>query len=106
MSASPIQCPDVDTVVEATPVNHTIRQWCVRLLNDETHTVEFVVTLLMTIFNKDFDEAYHLTMQIHHLDAAIATVCSQERAELYLEQVQSMPEDARRGSLGCEIEPV
>lgn len=85
--------------------NHKIcPRWHVILLNDDYHSVQFVVLLLMKIFKKDFEEAKHITWMIHTSGRGIAETCSKERAGLYLEQIASMKEGPK-GALSAEIEP-
>lgn len=49
--------------------------------NDEFTTVEFVVTMLMTIFKYNEDNAVKLTSTIHHKGSAVAGVYCYEIAE-------------------------
>lgn len=65
-------------------------RWKVVLLNDDVTTFEFVIDLLVTLFRKDNTEAVRLTNEVHHKGAAIVTVTSLERGELYVEQVRSL----------------
>ena len=65
-------------------------RWKVILHNDPVTTFEFVTHLLVTVFQKDAIEAKSLTDEVHHTGSAIVTVCNQERAELYVEQVRSL----------------
>lgn len=82
-------------------------QWHVLLKNDDFHTFDFVIMVLMEVFKKDFDQALSITKEIHKSGAggaAIVTTCPKERAELYVEQVSSLKEGAK-GSIGCCMEP-
>ena len=82
-------------------------QWHVLLKNDDFHTFDFVIMVLIDIFKKDFDEAMKITKAIHKSGAggaAIVTTCPKERAELYVEQVSSLKE-GEKGSIGCCMEP-
>jgi ATP-dependent Clp protease adaptor protein ClpS len=83
--------------------------WKVILLNTDHHTFEWVVTLIMTIFNKNFDEAYELTMSIHKEGQCVAAVCHKEKAEMYIELVRGYGLDPNstgpHESLPCVIEP-
>ena len=56
----------------------------------EAAVIEFVIGLLVQLFHKPFPEAVQLTYEIHETGAAVATVTSFERAELYVEQVHSL----------------
>jgi ATP-dependent Clp protease adaptor protein ClpS len=76
--------------VRAEEETHLAPQWKVLLHNDDVTTFEFVVWLLRTLFHKDPEEALRLTLEVHETGAALVTVTSRERAELYLEQVHSL----------------
>ena len=65
-------------------------RWKVILHNDDVTTFEFVIELLVGIFRKEAEEAVRLTYEIHNTGAAMVTVTTQERAELYVEQVRSL----------------
>jgi ATP-dependent Clp protease adaptor protein ClpS len=64
--------------------------WKVLLHNDEVTTFEFVVGLLIRVFQKGPDEALRLTQEVHDTGSALITVTGFERAELYVEQVRSL----------------
>jgi ATP-dependent Clp protease adaptor protein ClpS len=89
-------------------VSH-LKMWHVILMNTDHHTFEFVVKLLMTIFNKDFDEACALTQAIHKQGQAICETTHKERAELLQEKVKGYGADPNmKGKpypLPCFIEP-
>ncbi len=74
---------EVDTDIEVA------RPWAVILHDDQVTTQEFVVWLLVALFGKGYDEANRLMLEVHYLGTAVVTVCAQERAELYVEQVRS-----------------
>ena len=65
-------------------------RWKVLLHNDEVTTFEFVVGLLVGLFQKEVEEALRLTQEVHDTGSALITVTSFERAELYVEQVRSL----------------
>ena len=78
--------------------------WHVILLNDDVHTFQFVIMVLVKIFRKEVNEAIKMTYEIHEKGQTIATTCSKERALLYQEQVVSVKE-GDKGALKCVIEP-
>ena len=65
-------------------------RWKVLLLNDDVTTFDFVLWILVTLFQKPAEEAVRLTWEIHRSGSALITVTSLERAELYVEQVASL----------------
>lgn len=68
----------------------TVPPYKVLLHNDDVTTFDFVIWLLITVFQKSADEAVNLTWTIHNTDLAIVCVTHKERAELYVEQVHSL----------------
>jgi ATP-dependent Clp protease adaptor protein ClpS len=78
--------------------------WNVIILNDDHHTYEFVMMVMIYIFRKTVEEAFDLTVKVDKEGQAIAATCSKERAELYLEQVAGMKE-GQLGAIGCVMEP-
>lgn len=51
------------------------------LLNDDYTPMDFVIQVLMEIFNKSVEEAHQLTMDIHEKGRGLAGVYSKEVAE-------------------------
>lgn len=98
-TAAPLLLPEAETTTKHCP------RWNVIILNDDHHSIEFVLGVVIQIFKKDFDEAIEIVKTAHETGRAICTTCSKERAELYLEQVSSLKEGAK-GAVGCEAEPV
>lgn len=85
------------------------KQWHVILLNDEEHTFQYVVDLLMKIFHYDLDKAFAIVIKIDQDGQAVVDTTSKERAELKQEQVHGMGPDflipASKGPITCVIEP-
>ena len=80
------------------------------ILNDEEHTFEYVIELLMTLFGHPLPAAEKLTLRIHTSGRAIVYTTHKEKAELKRDQVLACGADPRmsisKGPLGCYIEPV
>jgi len=57
------------------------KQWNVIIMNDDYTPMEFVVQLLIEIFNKDLEKATSITMQIHSEGSAVAGTYNYEVAE-------------------------
>lgn len=57
------------------------KQWRVILLNDDHTPMDFVIDLLMEIFDHTYDQAETIMLQIHELGAGIAGIYSFEIAE-------------------------
>ena len=64
------------------------------LLNDDYTTMEFVVNVLETIFQKTPAEAYRIMMQVHLNGKGIAGVYPWEVAETKVEALASMARHA------------
>ena len=79
--------------------------------NDEEHSYEYVIKLLMSTFNHPFEKAYNITWEVDHSGKGIAYTCHRELAELKCEQVlcygadPTMPQISK-GSIRATIEPV
>jgi ATP-dependent Clp protease adaptor protein ClpS len=78
------------------------------LLNDEEHSFEYVIELLMKLFSHAKPVAEALTWKIHKTGRAIVLTTHRELAELKREQVLSYGPDPRmsisKGPIGCVIE--
>jgi ATP-dependent Clp protease adaptor protein ClpS len=79
-------------------------RWKVILHNDDITTFEFVVALLVGVFQKETEEAVRLTQEVHDTGSALITVTGFERAELYVEQVHSLAR-AQGFPLAASMEP-
>jgi ATP-dependent Clp protease adaptor protein ClpS len=79
------------------------------ILNDEEHTVDYVIDLLMKLFGHPHSFAEELTWRIHYTGRAVVYTTHKEKAELKRDQVLSYGPDPRmdisKGPLGCYIEP-
>ena len=93
----------VTTETRRQPPYHVI------ILNDEEHTFEYVIELLVKLFGHALPAAKDLTWKIHTSGRAIVYTTHREKAELKREQVLSYGPDPRmsisKGPLGCYIEP-
>jgi ATP-dependent Clp protease adaptor protein ClpS len=94
---------ETDTERERQPPYHVV------ILNDEEHTFDYVIELLVKLFGHALPTAESLTLQIHNTGRAIVYTTHKELAELKREQVLAYGPDPRmpisKGPLGCYIEP-
>ena len=78
--------------------------------NDEEHTYEYVIELLMTLFAHPFEKAFQITDAVHHQGRGIAFTTHQELAELKRDQIHAAGADWRmdisKGPIRATIEPV
>jgi ATP-dependent Clp protease adaptor protein ClpS len=94
---------DRETRTERQPPYHVV------ILNDEEHTFDYVIELLIKLFGHSLPTAEELTLRIHTTGRAIVYTTHRECAELKREQVLAYGPDPRmeisKGPLGCYIEP-
>ena len=64
------------------------------LLNDDYTTMEFVMQILETLFQKSPAEAYRIMMQVHRNGRGLAGVYTFEVAETKAEQVAALASEA------------
>lgn len=78
--------------------------------NDEVHTYEYVIELLMDLFGHSFEKAFQITKEVDTVGKGIATTTHRELAELKVEQIMSAGADWRMsisdGPIRATIEPV
>jgi ATP-dependent Clp protease adaptor protein ClpS len=80
------------------------------LLNDDHHSMEFVVEVLCKVLGCPVERAMQFMLEAHTTGRAIIWTGTREVAELKAEQVQTCHETrasdgAQLGPLGCMIEP-
>jgi ATP-dependent Clp protease adaptor protein ClpS len=80
------------------------------LLNDDDHSMEFVVEVLCRVLGCPVERATQFMMEAHSTGRAIIWTGPREVAELKVEQIHTFPEVRQRdgmqlGPLGCDIEP-
>jgi ATP-dependent Clp protease adaptor protein ClpS len=102
VETSPEKKTDARSKTKRQPPYHVI------LLNDEEHTFEYVIELLLKLFKHSKPVAEELTLRIHLTGRAIVLTTHRELAELKREQVLAYGADPRmsvsKGPLGCYIE--
>ncbi len=79
------------------------------ILNDEEHTFDYVIDMLIKLFRHSLPRAEELTWRIHSTGRAVVYTTHREKAELKRDQVLAWGPDPRmsisKGPLGCYIEP-
>ena len=105
--------PTTDVMVATKPKETTktrrVPPYNVILLNDDNHSMEFVIEVLCKALGYNVERSYQLMMQAHNSGRTIVWTGPKEVAELKAEQIRTFHEkrdDGRNfGPLGCEIEP-
>jgi ATP-dependent Clp protease adaptor protein ClpS len=92
---------DVDTAL--------MPRWNVVLLNDDDHTYEYVIEMLVAIFSHSIGQAFAMAREVDVSDRVIVDTTTRERAELKQEQIHAYGRDHRiprcKGSMSAVIEP-
>lgn len=93
----------------ARPRAKPARMWHVVLLDDDDHTYEYVVEMLVELFGHDSKLAYRLTVEVDSKGRAIVETTNLERAELKRDQIHAYGADWRlersAGSMSAVLEP-
>ena len=85
---------DVEVVTEKRTRTEKPRLWRVILHNDDYTTMEFVIEVLASVFNKSAAEATDLMLQVHRRGACVAGVYTHEVAETKIARVEAMAREA------------
>ncbi len=84
-------------------------RWHVVLLNDDDHTYEYVIEMLVAVFAKTPERAFLHACEVDATGRTIVDTTSKERAELKVEQIHAFGRDPRlprsQGSMSAEMEP-
>ena len=72
---------DVESEVQQEVEVKKPNMWLVIFHNDDVTTMDFVIMLLIQLFNKSVEEATHLTLEVHMKGRAVAGRYTHEIAE-------------------------
>ena len=85
------------------PLYHVI------LHNDDTHTYQYVVAMLMQLFGKSPERAFQHAREVDTAGVSIIETTNLERAELKRDQIRAFGRDplleSSTGSMAATIEP-
>jgi ATP-dependent Clp protease adaptor protein ClpS len=110
----PTDGPDEGTTTTTKPRDEArtrrLPPYNVVLLNDDDHSMEFVIDVLCKVLGCAVERATQLTLEAHTSGRAVIWTGPKEVAELKREQVTTFTETRARdgahlGPLGCDIEP-
>ena len=86
--------PDSVVKERATSKTQTPKQYAVILLNDDYTTMDFVVHVLESVFQKSPAESYRIMMNVHVQGRGVAGIYPWEVAETKVETVTNLARDA------------
>jgi len=93
--------------VQAAP--RPARRWHVVLLDDDEHTYDYVIEMLVRLFGYDEQVAYRMACEVDTTGRVIVETTVLERAELKRDQIHAYGPDWRvercRGSMTAILEP-
>ena len=89
MPGNPVQ-PGGDVLEQQHQKMQTPKMFRVVLINDDYTTMEFVVSVLESVFQKGPAEAYRLTMQVHTQGRAVCGTYTYEVAETKVGSVRDL----------------
>ena len=79
------------------------------LLDDDDHTYDYVIEMLMKLFFKTADEAYRHAVEVDTTKRTVVMTCDLPMAEFARDQIHSYGADWRmprsKGSMSAVIEP-
>ncbi len=84
-------------------------RWHVVLLDDDSHTYDYVVRMLQELFGKNREVAYNIAVRVDKDGRAILMTTHREHAELKREQINGFGRDplmaTSRGPMSAVLEP-
>ena len=87
-----------------------IPKYNVVLLDDDDHTYDYVIEMLMKIFGHNASTAYKMACAVDAVGRVVVDTTHKERAELKRDQIHAFGADWRLersvGSMSAEIEPI
>lgn len=94
----------------ARPEREQPKLWNVILLDDDDHTYEYVMRMLMELFHKTIESAYVMAKEVDTTGRVVCTTVHKELAELKQEQIHAYGKDrliaSCAGGMSATIEPV
>ena len=100
---------DTATITQSQQDQRLARRWHVILCDDDAHSYEYVVSMLMEIFGHSLEQAFAMAVEVDSKGTVIVTTTSYERALLKQEQIHDYGPDPRipdcQGSMTAVVEP-
>jgi ATP-dependent Clp protease adaptor protein ClpS len=96
-------------VIEAGAAVDVLPPWQVILLNDDDHTYDYVIEMLMRLFGHEPERALACAEEVDRSGRVVVDTTTRERAELKRDQIHAYGADWRlprsTGSMSSEIAP-
>lgn len=115
MRYTTMAAPDVDVspaeTVDTEQREETVHipQYHVVLLDDDDHTYEYVIEMLMQLFGHSMEKAFRMACTVDLQGRVVVDTTHKERAELKRDQIHAYGPDWRigrcRGSMSAVVEP-
>jgi ATP-dependent Clp protease adaptor protein ClpS len=100
---------NLDIVIDRTPLKQKKKlapppKYAVVMLNDDFTPVDFVVAILMELFNKTSEEAIAITMDVHKKGKGVAGIYTKDIAESKTLHTNKVSQD-NEFPFKCQVEP-
>jgi ATP-dependent Clp protease adaptor protein ClpS len=99
----------VDTEIDESTKDDLAKRYHVIILNDEEHSFDYVIEMLMVVFKFSQATAMAHTLEAHTSGSSILITCGLEEAERKRDQIHAYGPDWRmpnsRGSVTALVEP-
>jgi ATP-dependent Clp protease adaptor protein ClpS len=105
-----ITLPEVETRVKEKPTVRRQPPYNVVLLNDDDHTYQYVIVMLMELFGYPMEKGYQMAEEVDKTGRVIVLTTTKEHAELKQDQIHAYGPDPWtskecKGSMTAIIEP-
>ena len=80
---------EISPVEEIEVLDQVTQPWQVMILNDPVNLMSFVTLILRRIFGYSEEKATELMLKVHYEGSAIVWTGDREKAELYVQQLQT-----------------
>ena len=103
--------PDFQEEIEdlVNEVTNQVPQYNVVLIDDNDHTYDYVIEMLMKLFGHNASTAYNMACTVDAMGRVVVDTTHKERAEVKRDQIHAFGADWRLdrsvGSMSAEIEP-
>lgn len=109
-AADPLEAPDVDVLIDEETEAKSIHvpRYHVILFDDDVHTYEYVIEMLMDIFGHSLETSFTMARKVDSAGWVVVDTTTRERAELKRDQIHNYGPDWRietcKGSMSATVE--